>query len=217
MAFRAFVAGLILFLSLFPPADAVVPELGQPRWAELSLEQKQILSPLSHEWDRMEAYRKKKWLDIAKRYPGMKPEEQARVQSQMKDWASLTPDQRMHARKQYKTLQKAPPQTKKALKQKWQQYKELPDEEKKRLAEKARRKPSSTQGLAGQQRTARKFPATPPQPLPAANPIPVPAPAVAPATEPAAAPQAGSNPVAEEPVPAAPAASPDAPTSSAQQ
>ena len=106
MAFRAFVAGLILFLSLFPPADAVVPELGQPRWAELSLEQKQILSPLSHEWDRMEAYRKKKWLDIAKRYPGMKPEEQARVQSQMKDWASLTPDQRMHAREQYKTLQK---------------------------------------------------------------------------------------------------------------
>jgi hypothetical protein len=54
MAFRALVAGLILALSLLSPAGAVVPELRQPSWAELSQEQKQILAPLSRDWDKME-------------------------------------------------------------------------------------------------------------------------------------------------------------------
>lgn len=139
MAFRALVAGLILSLSLFSPSHAVVPELRQPAWAELSQEEKQILAPLSRDWDRMEAVRKKKWLGIAKRYPSMKPEEQARVQRRMQEWTSLTPEQRTQARTQYKNLKTVPPVQKQGIKEKWEQYKELPDEEKKRLTEKAAR------------------------------------------------------------------------------
>jgi hypothetical protein len=55
MALRALLPGLILALSLLSSAHAVVPELRQPSWAELTLEQKQILAPLSRDWDKMEA------------------------------------------------------------------------------------------------------------------------------------------------------------------
>lgn len=183
MAFRALLRGLILALCLISSAHAVVPELRQPAWAELSQEQKQILTPLSRDWDKMEAYRKKKWLGIAKRYPTMKPGEQARVQSQMKDWASLTPDQRKQAREQYKSLQKVPPEKKEALLQKWEEYQNLSEDEKKRLAEKAARKPSPKPGTS-RPVASQKIPATIPQPLPA----------IAAPQEPAAAAAAVSSP-----------------------
>lgn len=209
MAFRALVAGLILAFSLFSPAQAVVPELRQPAWAELTQEQKLILAPLSRDWDKMEAFRKKKWLGIAKRYPTMKPEEQARVQRRMQDWASLTPEQRTQARAQYKTLKTAPPEKKEAIKQKWEQYKELPDEEKKRLAEKAASKRS-----AKPHALTPKLPAAP-QPLPTAGPAvvapPPPPPSPPTAAEAPTPPVQGDSPVpvetpAAQPAPAAPAA-----------
>lgn len=164
MAFRALVAGLIfgvlaLAFDLSTPAQAVVPDLTQPSWAQLSPEQKQILAPLSRDWDKMEAYRKKKWLGIAKRYPGMKPEEQARVQRRMEDWARLTPEQRSQARERYKSLKTAPPEQKAAIREKWEQYKELPEEEKKRLAKSAEKK--------RQPRPHALAPARPAAPLPA--------------------------------------------------
>jgi hypothetical protein len=203
MAFRALVAGLILALSFFSPAQAVVPELRQPAWAELTQEQKLILAPLSRDWDKMESFRKKKWLGIAKRYPSMKPEEQARVQRRMQDWANLTPEQRTQARAQYKTLKAAPPEKKQSIKEKWEQYKELPDEEKKRLAEKAERKrPVKPHALAPK-------PVVAPQPLPgaAAPAVVPPAPAATATTAPTDPPlppaQAG-NPVSAE-APAQPA------------
>lgn len=209
MAFRALFTGLILAFSLLSPAQAAVPELRQPAWVELPLEQKQILSPLSRDWDKMEAFRKKKWLGIAKRYPSMKPEEQARVQSQMKDWANLTPDQRKQARAQYKTLQKAPPEKKEAIKQKWEQYKDLPDEEKKRLAEKAASKPSPKPGTAKSLAPTPKLPATAPQPLPTA-PVAAPAPPPVPSeasTQPAKADTTASTESPVQPATAPPAAS----------
>lgn len=182
MAFRAVVTGLILLFSLISPAHAVVPELRQPAWAELTQEQKQILAPLSRDWDKMEAFRKKQWLGIAKRYPAMKPEEQARIQRRMQDWVSLTPEQRAQARTQYKSLKTAPPEKKQAIRQKWEQYKELPDEEKKRLAEKAARDAKKA-GMAKPLGLAPKQPPTVSQPLPtAAAPLPVPQPAPIPAS-----------------------------------
>ena len=50
----------------------------QPKWTELTVQQKTILSPLSSEWDAMEAYRRKKWLGIALRFSAMTPDEQRR-------------------------------------------------------------------------------------------------------------------------------------------
>lgn len=219
MAFRALLTGLILAFSLLSPAQAAVPELRQPAWAELSLEQKQILSPLSRDWDKMEAYRKKKWLGIAKRYPTMKPEEQARVQRRMQDWGSLTPEQRTQARTQYKSLKTAPPEHKEAIKKKWDLYKELPDEEKKRLAEKAASKKTSLKpGTAKPLGLAPKLPATAPHPLPAAPAAEsVPSPVTS-ATESATPPAQADIPASAEtpaqPVTATPAAS--APTSGQQ-
>lgn len=220
MAFRALVAGLILAFSLSGPVDAVVPELRQPKWSELSLEQKQILAPLSRDWDGMEAFRKKKWLGIAKRYPTMAPEEQARVQRRMQDWAGLTPEQRTQARTQYKNLKTVPPVKKENLRQKWEQYKELPDEEKKRLAEKAVSRPSPKPGTAKHPGLASKLPAGKPQPLPA--PAAPPAPAVIPATPiadaeaPAEASKVESPPTAPQTEPPPPTASP-APSPAAEQ
>ena len=143
---------LALTLALINPANpahaGVIPPLKQPKWAELTPQQRETLAPLSGEWDKLESYRRKKWLGIAQRYPAMSVEEQQRVQRRMKDWASLTPEQRKQAREQYKTLQKAPPEQRQEVKQKWQEYKNLPEAEKERLKQKATRKPQPKNGTS---------------------------------------------------------------------
>lgn len=114
---------------------AVVPVLAQPTWAELTLEQKQVLAPLAAEWNALEVYRQKKWLGIAQRYSGLTPDEQARVQRRMKAWVKLSPEERKAARERFKKLNKAAPERKEAIKQKWQEYKELPDQDRQKLQE----------------------------------------------------------------------------------
>lgn len=151
------------------PANAVVTSITQPSWAELAPEQKEVLAPLSGEWDQLEPWRRKKWLGIAKRYPVMNPEEQARIQRRMIDWVKLSPDDRKAAREKYKHLQMAPAEHKEAIKQKWQEYKRLPDEEKLRLKdEAAKAKPLPKPG-----RTAK--PAEPQAPEASASTPPAPA------------------------------------------
>lgn len=136
--------GLFLALALWlvaPISNAViVPPLSQPSWSELNAEQKRTLAPLAGEWDKMEGFRRKKWLGIAQRYQALSPDEQTRMQRRMTTWAKLTPDERKRARDQYKSLQKAPPEKKEAVKLKWQEYKELPEGEKTRLKAQATRK-----------------------------------------------------------------------------
>lgn len=138
--------GLTLAVALWlasPLGHAViVPPLPQPSWAELTGEQKRILAPLATEWDKMEGFRRKKWIGIAQRYSSLGTDEQARMQRRMTDWAKLTPDERKRAREQYKSLLKAPPEKKEAVKLKWQEYKELPESEKTRLKAEAARKPT---------------------------------------------------------------------------
>lgn len=124
---------------------AVVPELAQPGWSQLSSKQRHALAPLAGEWDAMEPYRRKKWLGIASRYDTMNPDEQLRMQNRMRDWARLAPEERRQAREKFKTLQKVSPEQRNALRQNWEDYKALPDAEKKRLqAEAVRRPPTST-------------------------------------------------------------------------
>lgn len=124
------------------PASAVVPPIKQPAWKELTPEQQGILAPLSGEWDKLESYRRKKWIGIAKRYPSMSPDEQARIQRRMATWVKMTPAERHAAREKYLALQKAPSEQKEAVKQRWQEYKALPDEEKTRLKNEALRNPT---------------------------------------------------------------------------
>lgn len=118
----------------------ITPPLAQPSWSELSIEQKQILAPLANEWDKMDGFRRKKWLGIAKRYRSMNSDEKDRMQLRMTDWAKLSPDDRKRARDKYKALEKAPPEKKDAVRKKWQEYKALPESEKRQLKAEAARK-----------------------------------------------------------------------------
>lgn len=199
---RSFLAVVALSLALiaFPNAQAVsVPPLKQPAWADLAQDQRMILAPLAGEWDRLEPWRKKKWLGIAQRYPAMKADEQERVQRRMKDWIKLSSEERKAVREKYKKLTQAPPEHKETLVQRWQEYKELPEEEKQRLREQATRsKPQPKPG------GLRKPPA-PTTAIPAGT---LPAP---PSVAPAVAPEAAAAPAAAAPAGEPPAESPSAP------
>lgn len=137
-----FILSVALWLASPLGHAVIVPPLSQPSWTELNADQKRILAPLSPEWDKMDGFRRKKWLGIAQRYQSLGAEEQARMQRRMTDWAKLTPDERKRARDKYKTLQKAPPEKKEAVKLKWEQYKELPESEKNRLKAEATKQPT---------------------------------------------------------------------------
>ncbi|MDP2826419.1 MAG: DUF3106 domain-containing protein [Sulfuritalea sp.] len=162
--------GLILAVALWlasPLGHAViVPPLSQPSWAELNAEQKRVLAPLSTEWDKMDGFRRKKWLGIAQRYQSLSADEQARMQRRMTDWAKLTPDERKRARDKYKSLQKDPPEKKEAVKLKWQEYKELPESEKSRLKAEATRKPTPRPAPSKQAVASPKPPTVPSSPPP---------------------------------------------------
>lgn len=138
--------GLILAVALWlasPVGHAgIALPLSQPSWSELTSEQKRVLAPLSAEWDKMESFRRKKWLGIAQRYQTLTPDEQARMQRRMTDWAKLSPDERKRARDKYRALQKVAPEKKEAVKLKWQEYKELPESERSRLKAEASKKPT---------------------------------------------------------------------------
>lgn len=116
----------------------VVPP--QPGWSQLTQEQRRILGPLADSWGNMENYRRQKWLDIAKRYPRLKPEEQARMQRRMQEWHAMPPEDRVRVRQQYQEFKRLPPEKRDEVKAKWETYKQLPEEEKLRLKQKSEAK-----------------------------------------------------------------------------
>jgi hypothetical protein len=126
---RAVVLSAILLLATVP---AVAAGTG-PAWKSLTAEQQRILAPLQDDWSHIEADRRLKWIDIAKRYPTMTPQQQERLQSRMKKWASLSHEERTEVRKRYKKLQKMPPEQRAEIQRKWQEYESLPEEEKQQL------------------------------------------------------------------------------------
>lgn len=118
--------GLYLFFSF-----EAIAESSRPRWKELTYQQQKIMEPLAEVWDGMESARKKKWLNIAKRYPNMSPLEQQRVQSQMQFWYSLTTEQRNQARERFKKMEQLPAQKRQEIKQRWYEYEQLQHNSKK--------------------------------------------------------------------------------------
>jgi len=113
-ALAALTLGLCIALSSFASA---APKK-QPDWAQLMPEQQQILAPLASDWNNFDATTRKKWLLTAKRYPKMKPEQQQRLQAQMRRWAELTPEQRRIARENYKKKREM-------VKRRWQERQKL--------------------------------------------------------------------------------------------
>jgi hypothetical protein len=120
-ALAALTLGLCIALSSFASA---APKK-QPDWAQLMPEQQLILAPLASDWNNFDATTRKKWLLTAKRYPKMKPEQQQRLQAQMRRWAELTPEQRRIARENYKKLAKQPPEKREMVKRRWQERQKL--------------------------------------------------------------------------------------------
>lgn len=131
LAAFCFMVALALLLGgpFSSPAYAITAP--QPSWSALKPQQQEALKPLASEWDKIDDFRRKKWLGIADKFAKMKPEEQKRVHARMADWARMTPEQRRAARENYKQAKALPADQKKA---EWQQYQKLPDTQKKQLA-----------------------------------------------------------------------------------
>jgi hypothetical protein len=126
---RALLAAILLS-ALAASGAAAAPKDRGPQWASLNGNQQEALAPLAAEWDKLSKPHKAKWLGIAKRYPGMKPEEQKRVQARMQKWAKLSPQQRDQAREQYRSIGKAVPSQREKLRRYWAEYQALPPHEK---------------------------------------------------------------------------------------
>ena len=140
----ALAAALLLALA---SAQAVAQiTMKSPKWSELSPQEREVLAPLQGDWEGLDAQRKQKWRGIAQRYPQMRPDEQHKIQEQMRPWSQLTPDQRRAAREQYKSISKLPPEQKSDVKQKWEEYQSLPPEQRKALA--TRPPPQSSKNTA---------------------------------------------------------------------
>src|SRR6185436_2497865 len=94
--------------------------MARPAWAELTAEQQKTLAPLKADWESLETERRRKWIGIAKRYPTMKAEEQAR--------------------ETYKQIVKAPPEQRDRLRQQWAEYQQLSPREREDIVPEHRRK-----------------------------------------------------------------------------
>lgn len=139
-AYWTIICGIVAgFLSGNALAD--LPQFEQPGWTALTPDQRDILAPLEKEWGEMDAFRRKKWIGIAQRYPEMNPIERASIQRNMREWAKLAPEERKVAREKYKSLRKFAPEERQAVKQKWEEYSTLTEEEKERFRSKAPARP----------------------------------------------------------------------------
>lgn len=112
----------------------------KPLWQDLSGAQQLALQPLKGEWDVMEGTRKRKWLEMSRRFASMNRAEQERVHERMRQWVRLTPEQRTLARENFTRTRKLAPGEKTAN---WENYKQLTPDQKRRLAQ-TRKNPAST-------------------------------------------------------------------------
>ncbi len=121
------------------PAKTVVSQVfASQNWADLTPVQREILQPLAPTWPTLSQNHKRKWLQMAKSYPGLSTEEQSKIQGRMKEWVALSPQQRAQARLNFATTKELSKELTSEEKQaKWQAYQSLSEEEKKKLAAKA--------------------------------------------------------------------------------
>lgn len=120
--------------------QAAQPPHTQLSWQQLSPMQKEALAPLQPEWERFNADRKRKWLNIASRYPAMSPAQRATLHHRMTAWVNMTPQQRRMARENFLATGKAPLDSRKEA---WERYQKLPDAEKRKLAREAKLPPQA--------------------------------------------------------------------------
>lgn len=105
-----------------------------PAWSSLTATQKKALQPLENDWNGIDVQRKNKWLEIAGKFGTLSPQQQARVQTRMTEWARLSPRERGQARLNYKEAQQVPLQDRR---EKWESYNALAPEQRRQLADRA--------------------------------------------------------------------------------
>jgi len=129
-------SGLVLTLLFVTSVLAQAPA-GGPAWNQLSPQQREALAPLAAQWTTIPAENKRKWLEIADRYPQLSPEGKARVQARMTDFSRLTPDQRRTARENFQRAYELPRESRESA---VERYRSLPDDKKKELSTRSQRK-----------------------------------------------------------------------------
>ncbi len=105
-------------------------------FSELNAAEQSVLRPLAGEWDAMNVTRKKKWRELAVKYPTLSPEEQQRLSARMQGWSRMSPDDRRAARDQFREIsapQATRPEAREHIKKQWQEYRNLPSDERARL------------------------------------------------------------------------------------
>ena len=109
-----------------PPAPAASPAAtpaakpapAGPLWHELTAQQRQILAPVINEWNGFSKHKKQRLINIAKRYPDMSPDEQAKIQARLPHWLELPQTSRDEARVNMKKLLQLPPDERKRTEEK---------------------------------------------------------------------------------------------------
>ena len=115
---------------------AAEPAFAQ-KWQDLKPDEQKVLAPLQPDWQSLTDVRKRKWREVAAKYPKMAPDQQKNVQDRMVGWAKLSPEERRKAREQYNELKSLPPEKRAAVPQKWDEYRNLPPEKREELRKKA--------------------------------------------------------------------------------
>lgn len=116
-----------------------------PRWSDLSPSQHAALAPLRQDWSTIDADRKRKWLEVAGKFPSMTPDDRSRVQDRMAEWARLSPAERGRARLQFQETRKLSP---KDRHERWEAYQSLPPEQRRALASAATAAPKGSSPLS---------------------------------------------------------------------
>jgi len=113
-------------LKLDPPRATAIP-LAQPLWKDLTRAQRQVLEPFESQWNELPSTEKRAWADIARRFPEMTADEQARVKKRIAEWAQLSPAQRQVARANYRLAQQA---GRESVAAQWETYQGLTSDQK---------------------------------------------------------------------------------------
>jgi hypothetical protein len=121
-----------------PVASApVATQPSDKNWQLLSPQEKTILAPLASQWPGMNDQVREKWRSVARGYPKLAPDGQARVRERMTGWSNATPTERSEARLRFQNARELPQSDRQ---QKWQAYQALSPQAKAELAQQAQRK-----------------------------------------------------------------------------
>jgi len=117
--------------SILQPVSALA---AAPTWQSLTPVQRELLSPLQRDWDKLSANQRIKWLNATPRLAALSVPELARIHERMNDWAHLTPAERTDARIGFQVAKQVDAEERQA---KWAAYQALPPEKRQALADKA--------------------------------------------------------------------------------